>query len=273
VTAPPSTAGPPEEPPEEQPDPSSPRGTPRIHQLRARYARRVTPDHVGQRVSIRHLVAHPERGTVPSDVVGRLVGADPEAMLVVDRAGQLTVIDTHEILSSRVVPPHPKLEPEPEVGTRESPLERTAARALVLDPDERVLLVAHAPEPTRRVWTAPGGGLRPGESHEQAVVRELAEEIGITVDTPGPWVWSRRVTFRFRGCWLDQDERWHLVRLEAPVEVTDAPLDDPGAVEVRWWRVPELRQTTAELAPASLADHLTRLLADGPPAAPVDVGR
>jgi 8-oxo-dGTP pyrophosphatase MutT (NUDIX family) len=271
--APPPTSGPADGPPEEQREAASSRGTPQIHQLRARYARRVTPDHVGQRVSIRHLVAHPDRGTVPSDVVGRLVGADAEAMLVVDRAGQLTVIDTHEILSSRVVPPHPKLAPEPDVGTRDAPLARAAARALVLDPDERVLLVAHAPDATRRVWTAPGGGLRPGESHEQAVVRELAEEIGIAVDVPGPWVWSRRVTFRFRGCWLDQDERWHLVRLPAPVDLADAPLDDPGAVEVRWWRVPELRRTTAELAPAALADHLARLLADGPPTEPVDVGR
>lgn len=267
------TTPPPPEGPAEDPASTSGRGTPRIHQLRARYARRVTPEHVGQRVSIRHLVPHPERGSVPSDVVGRLVGADPEAMLVVDRAGQLSVIDTREILSSRVVPPHPKLEPEPAVGTKEAPLERAAARALVIDPDERVLLVAHAPDATRRVWTAPGGGLRPEETHEQAVIRELAEEIGLALDDPGPWIWSRRVTFPFRGCWLDQDERWYLVRLDGTVAVDDAPLDDPGAVEVRWWSVPELRTTAAELAPTALVDHLSRLLTDGPPAEPVDVGR
>jgi 8-oxo-dGTP diphosphatase len=269
VTSPPA----PDEDPAAAPEGTEPSRTPHIHQLRARYARRVTPAHVGQRVSIRHLVAHPERGTVPSDVVGRLVGADAEAMLVVDRAGQLTVIDTREILSSRVVPPHPKLEPEPAVGTRAAPLERAAARALVLDVDERVLLVAHVPDATRRVWTAPGGGLRPEETHEQAVVRELAEEIGLEVDRAGPWIWSRRVTFPFRGCWLDQDERWYLVRLDGRLAVDDAPLDDPGAVEVRWWRLEELQRTSAELAPTALADHLARLLVDGPPAAPVDVGR
>lgn len=264
----------PTEPPSPEPDATAPsRGAPQVHQLRARYARRVTPEHLGQRVSIRHLVPDPARGSVPSDVVGRLVGADAETMLVVDRAGQLTVLDTREILSSRVVPPHPRLEPEPDVGTREAPLYRPAARALVLDAQSRVLLVSHAPDATRRVWTAPGGGLHPDETHEQAVVRELTEEIGIEVAAPGPWIWSRRVTFPFRGCWLDQEERWFLVRLDGTVAVDEAPLDDPGAVEVRWWRVDELRTTSAEIAPAGLADHLENLLEDGPPMTPVDVGR
>jgi ADP-ribose pyrophosphatase YjhB (NUDIX family) len=183
------------------------------------------------------------------------------------------VLDTREILSSRVVPPHPKLEPEPDIGTRDQPLYRPAARALVLDTEDRVLLVAHAPDAIRRVWTAPGGGLEPEETHEQAVVRELAEELGVEVATPGPWVWSRRVTFDFRGCWLDQEERWFLVRLDAGLTVDEAPLDDPGAVEVRWWSLHDLRTTTAEVAPAALADHLAQLLADGPPTTPVDVGR
>lgn len=251
------------------PPPST--GKPQIHQLRARYARRVTPEHVGQRVSVRHLLDDPERGPIPSDVVGRLVGADEEALLIVDRQGQLSVLDTARVLSSRIVPPHPRLPAEPAVGTREQPLERRAARVLLLDRDDRVLLVAHAPDPTRRVWTAPGGGLRQDEDHHEAARRELEEEIGIA-EEPGPWVWSRRVTFPFRGCWIDQDERWFLTRT-TQAEAEAAPLDDPGAVTARWWTLEELRATDAELAPAALADHLAVLLADGPPAAPIDVGR
>lgn len=246
-------------------------GTPQIHQLRARYARRVTPEHVGQRVSVRHLLDDPERGPIPSDVVGRLVAADDEAMLIVDRQGQLSVLDTSRVLSSRLVPPHPRLPAEPEVGTRDQPLERRAARVLLLDPDDRVLLVAHAPDRTRRVWTAPGGGLRQDEGHREAARRELEEEIGVA-EEPGPWVWSRRVTFAFRGCWIDQDERWFLTRT-THAEAEAAPLDDPGAVTARWWTLEELRGTDAELAPAALADHLAVLLSKGPPAEPVDVGR
>jgi len=251
------------------PRPSS--GTPQIGQLRARYARRVTPEHIGQRVSVRHLLDDPDRGPIPSDVVGRLVGADAEAMLVVDRDGQLTVLDTASVLSSRVIPPHPKLPPEPEVGTRDHPLPRRAARVLLLGPDDHVLLVAHAPDAHRRVWTAPGGGLRDDETHQEAAHRELQEEIGIE-EEPGPWIWSRRVTFSFRGCWIDQDERWFLTRT-THAEAEAAPLDDPGAITARWWSLDELHGTDAELAPAALGHHLGILLAEGPPEEPVDVGR
>lgn len=260
-----------DQPPEGEDTPEQPRGTPRIHQLRARYARRVTPEHIGQRVSVRHLLDDPARGPIPSDVVGRLVGADAEAMLIVDRQGQLSVLDTTKVLSSRVVPPHPKLPPEPEVGTRDHPLIRQAARVLLLDADDDVLLVAHAPDATRRVWTAPGGGLCADEQHREAAQRELVEEIGIE-EQPGPWIWSRRVTFSFRGCWIDQDERWFLTRT-SHAEAEAAPLDDPGAITARWWSLEELRATDAELAPAALADHLAVLLAEGPPREPIDVGR
>lgn len=254
------------------PEPQHPRsGKPQIHQLRARYARRVTPEHIGQRVSVRHLLDDPARGPIPSDVVGRLVGADAEAMLIVDRQGQLTVLDTTRVLSSRVIPPHPKLPPEPEVGTREHPLVRRAARVLLLDAEDRVLLVAHAPDFTRRVWTAPGGGLHDDETHHEAAHRELEEEIGID-EEPGPWIWSRRVTFSFRGCWIDQDERWFLTRTTF-AEAESAPLDDPGAISARWWSLTDLRETEAELAPAALGHHLDVLLAEGPPSEPIDVGR
>jgi 8-oxo-dGTP pyrophosphatase MutT (NUDIX family) len=254
------------------PEPQQPRGPkPQIYELRARYARRVTPEHIGQRVSVRHLLDDPARGPIPSDVVGRLVGADDEAMLIVDRQGQLTVLDTTRVLSSRVIPPHPKLPPEPEVGTRDHPLRRQAARVLLLDADDRVMLVAHAPDATRRVWTAPGGGLREEETHRAAARRELEEEIGID-EEPGPWIWSRRVTFSFRGCWIDQDERWFLVRTVS-TEAAAAPLDDPGAIAARWWSLEEMRVSDAELAPSALAHHLGALLAEGPPAEPLDVGR
>ncbi|MCQ4161314.1 8-oxo-dGTP diphosphatase MutT [Roseomonas sp. GC11] len=56
-----------------------------------------------------------------------------------------------------------------------------AACALV-DPDGRVLL-ARRPEgkPMAGLWEFPGGKLEPGETPEDALIRELKEELGIDV--------------------------------------------------------------------------------------------
>jgi 8-oxo-dGTP pyrophosphatase MutT (NUDIX family) len=247
-------------------------GGPEVGRARARYARRVTAEHVRERVSVRHLVDDPQRGPIPTDVVGRLLAFDDDTLVIVDRAGRLHVLDAATVLASRVVPEHPRLPAEPDVGTRERPLVRVASRVLLLDPEDRILLIAHAPDAERRVWTAPGGGLEPDEDPIAGARREVHEELGITPEI-GPWIWRRRVTFVFRGVWIDQDERWFLARLDRPDALDDAPLDDTGAIEACWWSLDELRTTEASLAPAALADHLTTLLLDGPPDRPVDVGR
>lgn len=53
--------------------------------------------------------------------------------------------------------------------------------AVVRDADGRLLLVRRANEPGRGRWSLPGGRVQPGESDEQAVARELAEETGLAV--------------------------------------------------------------------------------------------
>ncbi|WP_224403471.1 NUDIX hydrolase [Pseudonocardia sp. ICBG1034] len=55
---------------------------------------------------------------------------------------------------------------------------------IVFDPDGRLLLVRRANEPGRGLWSVPGGRVEAGESEHEAVVRELAEETGLTV-VPG----------------------------------------------------------------------------------------
>lgn len=238
--------------------------------LRPRYVRRVTPDHVGSRVSIRMWTGTAADGERTTDVVGRLLVFDDTVMLVVGRDGQLHGIDPARVLASRVIPAHPRLAPEPTTGTEDEPLARDAARVLLLDSAGRALLIAHEPEAGRLVWTAPGGGLEPHEDHATAARREVAEEIGIDVAL-GPLIWRRRVLFSYRGVWIDQDERWFLAHT-GPLDAATVPLDDLGASHARWWSLDELRTAGDQLAPEALPEHLAQLLVHGPPDEPTDIG-
>lgn len=53
-----------------------------------------------------------------------------------------------------------------------------SATGLVFDDDGRVLLVRHS---NGNVWVAPGGALDPGETPQDAMVREVWEETGLHV--------------------------------------------------------------------------------------------
>lgn len=231
--------------------------SPQIRRLKPAYRRHVDSSHVGERVSIRHLATDAEHGTRPTDVVGRLAAFDDEMALVIDRHGALHILDTTMILASKVIPQHPTRAAEPAVGTKDAPVEREAARAVVMHRGG-VLLVAHHPEPDRTVWTAPGGGIDVNETAEQAVVRELREELGVAV-TVGEILFTRTAEFAFRGVWLRQHETWFAAELDASFTEADAPLQDASTSQVRSFTYEELTDGRTQIAPEDLAAQIAHL--------------
>ena len=98
--------------------------------------------------------------------------------------------------------------------------------ALAYDVDGRLLLVRRRNEPGRGLWSVPGGRVEPGETDAQAVIREMVEETGLTVE-PGELVGRVR-----RGSYDIADYRCTVVggTLRPGDDATDARWCDAAAL-------------------------------------------
>ncbi|MBY0299919.1 MAG: NUDIX domain-containing protein [Methylobacterium sp.] len=148
---------------------------------------------------------------------------------------------------------------------------REIARALVFDPQDRLLLIAYeamrdvdpARPGERCFWFMPGGGIEPGESPEEACLRELEEEIGVTGVPLGPLVARCDGPFTLFNKPRIAHERYFVVRL--PDDRIDtarlAETEDNPVLGTRWWTLDELAATRERVEPAGLAALARRLAA------------
>jgi 8-oxo-dGTP pyrophosphatase MutT (NUDIX family) len=161
-----------------------------------------------------------------------------------------------------------------DVSPAAEPMLRDAARVLLVDGRDRILLLKWRLRSGDHVWINPGGGLLPGESHPEAALRELREEVGLTGVDLGPWIWHREQVLEWNGRPIRQRERHFLVRVAAH-EVDRSGNDEQELrvlEDMRWWSLPELQTAADVFAPRRIAFFAEPLLAGQIPAKPVDVG-
>jgi NAD+ diphosphatase len=117
----------------------------------------------------------------------------------------------------------------PSCGTEHYPRTDPAVIMLIRDADDRCLLGRRQVQPVSR-WSTLAGFVEPGESLEQAVIREVAEEAGVAVDSveyvaSQPWPFPSSIMLGFLGRAADP-------RTE---------VDGEEIAEARWFSRAELR--------------------------------
>ena len=113
--------------------------------------------------------------------------------------------------------------------------------------DDALLMVRRATNPGQGQWSLPGGRVEPGETMHQAVVRELAEETGVTVICDEPIGWVEQIADGYH---------FVIVNFAATAVSGETPLGASDAAEAAFvprWTVSEL--DLVEDLFGFLADH------------------
>ena len=142
---------------------------------------------------------------------------------------------------------------------------RLTSRILLFDREGRVLLfLTKAPDTSGFArWITPGGGVDPGETHEQAAIRELREETGLVVDSVGKPVWSHDFSVQ----WDDADHdtghaEFYVLQTDQFEPSSDGwtPEEHIDVLDARWWSIAELLSTNDPWEPAELISLIRREL-------------
>lgn len=142
-----------------------------------------------------------------------------------------------------------------------SKVERPAARILLLDRDDRVLLFRFVADDRPPFWATPGGAIDPGETYEEAARRELREETGMDLDC-GSEVLRRVVEFvTLEGVPVHADERYFLVRTDDCAIDTSlhTELERRVMQEHRWFARDEIETWPETIFPEDLMQMLAIL--------------
>jgi 8-oxo-dGTP pyrophosphatase MutT (NUDIX family) len=161
---------------------------------------------------------------------------------------------------------------------------RPAARVVLLDEDDRLLMLrihdpsaARGPNPiTADFWLLVGGGVRAGETYEEAARREVLEETGFASIALGRCVWTQeKLVADSVGKLVVRQARYYVARVMAgPVDFSrHEPLEASTIVGCHWFTRAEILagEPRETFLPPSLGMLLGDVLAGGPATDPISL--
>lgn len=136
---------------------------------------------------------------------------------------------------------------------------RRAARILLLDEHDRLLLIRFTPPDRGAFWCGVGGECDPDEDFPAAATRELFEETGLVVADCGPEIARRSDDYlTLVGEPITSDERFYRVRTTSFTPDTRGHTEIEQALigEFRWFTRAELANWQEPVFPVNLLELL-----------------
>lgn len=132
---------------------------------------------------------------------------------------------------------------------------RNNARAFILDETGRILLekfTFHFTGQEKILWVTPGGGVEGDEFFEEALERELFEELGIQVPITDEPVCILDIPFESINGKFISHEVYYMIRLRSDMAFTFENMEDgekDAFHELKWWSIDELESSNQAFEP------------------------
>lgn len=142
---------------------------------------------------------------------------------------------------------------------------RRSSRAIVLNKNNEIFLFQYHFDylaDNKTIWITPGGGLEDGESFEDALKRELFEELGILWERDCLEIYHRNPLYALNSGEVVQSvEKFFLVRMEEEqfTYVSWSESEKERILSGRWWSVEEIRQSEEKFFTEDIIEILTEV--------------
>lgn len=154
---------------------------------------------------------------------------------------------------------------------------RKSSRAIVLNKQNQIFLFRYTFDffaEEEFIWITPGGGLDEGESFEEALKRELFEELGMKLTEPAPFVFYRTPLYELKnGEKVRSEERFYLVRLDETVFSCTGwtESEKKRMTAEKWWSIEEIRQSEEKFFSNDVVEILERISRGDIPKEPEEI--